>query len=117
MKFKSTIFYKILKSLKITDIVLFFLNRINDTNRYATKLIIPIKYYILKIYEMSLGRFLYLCAKKYAHLHTQLMHNIEWDLSNKTPSNYKHEINLYNWMYNPAKCEFVEGGGIRKNVY
>jgi len=67
-------------------------------------------YIILKFYEFTLGNILYVGAKKYASFHTKLMHYSDWYFSNSEPSSYKHEINLYNWIYDPSQVEFVEGG-------
>jgi 2-polyprenyl-3-methyl-5-hydroxy-6-metoxy-1,4-benzoquinol methylase len=38
------------------------------------------------------------------------MHYTDWYFNSSEPSSYKHEINLYNWLYDPAQCEFAEGG-------
>jgi cyclopropane fatty-acyl-phospholipid synthase-like methyltransferase len=67
-------------------------------------------YYMLKLYEFTLGKILYISAKRYASFHTNLMHYTDWYFNPNEPSSYKHEINLYNWIYNPSQVEFVEGG-------
>lgn len=67
-------------------------------------------YMILKFYENTLGNILYSCSRKYASLHTKLMHYNDWYFKPVEPSSYKHEINLYNWIYDPSQVEFVEGG-------
>lgn len=36
------------------------------------------------------------------------MHVTDWAFAPIQPSNYKHEINLYNWRYNPKEVEFTE---------
>lgn len=69
-----------------------------------------IVYYVLKLYEYTIGKLLYTSAKRYASIHTKLMHYTDWYFGNKEPSSYKHEINLYNWMYEPSQVEFAEGG-------
>jgi cyclopropane fatty-acyl-phospholipid synthase-like methyltransferase len=69
-----------------------------------------ILYYILKLYEFTLGRLLYTGAKRYASFHTNLMHYTDWYFNPNEPSSYKHEINLYNWIYKPSQVEFAEGG-------
>ena len=38
------------------------------------------------------------------------MHYNDWFFNNVQPSSYKHEINLYNWIYDPSQSQFVEGG-------
>ena len=67
-------------------------------------------YILLKLYESTIGKVLYFSAKKYASFHTKLMHYSDWYFSGSEPSSYKHEINLYNWIYDPSQVEFVEGG-------
>lgn len=67
-------------------------------------------YIILKIYINSIGRLAYILSKRYASFHTKAIHFMEWNLQNKEPSSYKHEINLYNWMYDPSQNQFVDGG-------
>ncbi len=52
----------------------------------------------------------YSFSKRFIYLYNKLLHINDWSFSNKQPSYYKHEINLYEWIYNPSKCEFVEGG-------
>lgn len=74
------------------------------------KIIKRIVFVILKFYELTIGKLLYKSSKKYASFHTNLMHYTDWYFNSKEPSSYKHEINLYNWIYNPAQVEFVEGG-------
>lgn len=69
-------------------------------------------YLSLELYELLLGNILYAAAKKYASMHTKLMHYKEWYFSDIEPSSYKHEINLYNWIYDTSQCEFVEGGAL-----
>jgi hypothetical protein len=67
-------------------------------------------YLCLKIYELSIGKILYISSKRYASIHTKLMHYTDWYFNDIKPSSYKHEINLYNWIYDPSQSEFVEGG-------
>ncbi len=81
------------------------------------KIIKYILYVMSKLYLKTLGQLLYIISKRYSNLHTKLMHYSDWIFSNKEPSSYKHEINLYNWIYNPSQVEFVEGGGVWENAY
>jgi len=67
-----------------------------------------ILYAILAIYMYTLGWLLFRFSKKYAYYHTQLLLLKDWHLSSKTPSSFKHEINLYSWRFNPAEVEFAE---------
>lgn len=69
-------------------------------------------YFILKMYLTTIGNILYVVSKKYASFHSMLMHYCEWVFSEKNPSHYKHEIDLYNWIYDSSRVEFVEGGGV-----
>lgn len=63
---------------------------------------------IATIYIYTLGRLLFWFSKKYTYYHTRLLLLTDWYLSSKTPSSFKHEINLYSWRFNPAEVEFVE---------
>ena len=63
---------------------------------------------IAAIYVYTLGWLLFWFSKKYAYYHTRLLLLTDWYLSSKTPSSFKHEINLYSWRFNPAEVEFVE---------
>lgn len=74
------------------------------------KMLKKIIFLILKFYEFTIGKILYKSSKKYVSVHTKLMHYNDWYFNSKEPSSYHHEINLYNWIYNPEKVEFVEGG-------
>jgi len=74
------------------------------------KILKYILYSFSTVYLKTLGLILYTGARRYASFHTKLMHYRDWLFSNKEPSNYKHEINLYNWIYNPSQVEFAEGG-------
>jgi 2-polyprenyl-3-methyl-5-hydroxy-6-metoxy-1,4-benzoquinol methylase len=76
------------------------------------KIIKRLIFYILKLYQVSIGNVLYLASKKYASLHTKLMLQIEWRFSGSCPSHFKHEINLYNWIYDTSNVEFIEWGAI-----
>ena len=58
----------------------------------------------------TIGNILFTLSKKYASVHTTIDKNLEWALSNKTPSHYNHEINLYNWIYDPSIVQFAEAG-------
>jgi chemotaxis methyl-accepting protein methylase len=71
---------------------------------------------IFKSYEVTIGNIFYNISKRYASFHTKLMHYNDWYFSSKEPSNYKHEINLYNWIYNPSRVEFVEGGMLGRMI-
>ena len=75
-----------------------------------SKIVKKMIYLSLKLYELSLGKVLYSIAKKYTSLHTKLLHYTDWYFSDIKPSSYKHEINLYNWIYDPSQCQFAEGG-------
>ncbi len=65
-------------------------------------------YFFLKFYDLTLGGFLYWFSKKYASVHTRLTGIMDWGFAPTTPSSYKHEINLYNWRFDPTQVEFVE---------
>ena len=67
-------------------------------------------YVLVKIYMRVIGNILFALSKKYASIHTKIDKNLEWSLSNKTPSHYNHEINLYNWIYDPSLVQFAEAG-------
>ena len=60
------------------------------------------------------GRLLYYLAKKYASVHTNMLHYLDWSFRQNPPSHYKHEIDLYNWIYNPSRVEFVESGSLTR---
>jgi 2-polyprenyl-3-methyl-5-hydroxy-6-metoxy-1,4-benzoquinol methylase len=74
------------------------------------RMIKNIVYIFLNIYINTIGKLLYIVAKKYASFHTKTMHFLEWNLQKQQPSSYKHEINLYNWMYDPSQVQFADGG-------
>ena len=67
-------------------------------------------YIFLKLYELSIGAIFYIIAKRYASIHTKLMHYTDWYFNDIKPSSYKHEINLYNWIFDSSQSQFVEGG-------
>jgi len=67
-------------------------------------------YILAKIYMRVIGNVLFAMSKKYASIHTKIDKNLEWSLSKKTPSHYNHEINLYNWIYDPSLVQFAEAG-------
>jgi len=68
---------------------------------------------ILKLYEVTISQGLYTLAKKYASIHTKIICYNDWGPhSSAQPNSYKHETNLYNWIYDPSRCEFVLGAAL-----
>jgi 2-polyprenyl-3-methyl-5-hydroxy-6-metoxy-1,4-benzoquinol methylase len=87
-----------------THIMKFFQNCIRN------KAIKKSLYLLINTYMYVAGNALFALSKKYASIHTRIDKNLKWRLSSSSPSHYNHEINLYNWIYDPSLVQFAEAG-------